>query len=320
MESVILGLDIGGTKTAVIWGDRAGRVHRRAEFATAPQRGPDAVMAELVSRLLGLRECVVAEGNRIEAVSVAIGGPLEIERGVIHSPPNLPGWDQVPMKEMLESRTSLPVFIEHDGNAGTLAEWYFGAARGYRNIIFLTMGTGFGGGLILDGQLYRGTNDLAGEVGHVRLADDGPAAYGKPGSWEGFCGGAGITRLAAMRFPGRWGDGLAGPRELGELARAGDADAVAVLTEVGHRLGRGLALLVDVLNPEIIVIGSLAVRLGDLVLEPAREELAREALPASAAVCRIVPAALGESLGDVACLCAAIRALGGPTACHGLSD
>ncbi|MBN1514878.1 MAG: ROK family protein, partial [Phycisphaerae bacterium] len=193
-------------------------------------------------------------------------------------------------------------------------------ARGCRNVIFLTMGTGFGGGLILNGELYRGTNDLAGEVGHVRLAEEGPTGFGKPGSWEGFCGGAGITRLAASRFPARWGDGQAGPRELGELARAGDADAVAILMEVGRRLGRGLALLVDMLNPEIIVIGSLAVRLGDLVLRPAREELACEALPAAAAVCRIVPAGLGESLGDVACLCAAIRAFGGPAACHGLSD
>jgi glucokinase len=173
------------------------------------------------------------------------------------------------------------------------------------------MGTGFGGGLILNGELYRGTTDTAGEVGHIRLADDGPTAFGKTGSWEAFCSGTGIARLAALRYPQRWSGERITARDLAELAHAGDADALAVLTETGRWLGRGLAVLIDVLNPEVIVIGSLAVRLGDLVLAPAREVIAREALPAAVAACRIVPAALGERLGDRACLCAAIRARGG---------
>ena len=197
---------------------------------------------------------------------------------------------------------------------GALAEWYFGAARGVRNVIFLTMGTGFGGGLILNGQLYRGTCDLAGEVGHVRLTEQGPTAFGKTGCWEAICGGAGIARLATQHFPHRWPAGSIDARALGDLAKIGDADALTVLNQAGHWLGRGLAMLLDILNPEVIVIGSLAVRLGELVLAPAREEIRREALPGAVAACRIVPAALGEKLGDVAALCAAISALGGPTA------
>jgi len=312
MEKLILGLDIGGTKTGVVLGDRGGRVLERAEFATRTERGFKATFAELCERIADVRTRGEQAGRIAGAISVSIGGPLEIERGVIHSPPNLPGWDDIPLKQMLAERFGLPVYVEHDGNAGALAEWYFGAARGARNVIFLTMGTGCGAGLILNGELYRGTCDLAGEVGHIRLAETGPVAYGKAGAWEAFCGGAGIARLAVQRFPTRWKDGDVTAKSLAQLARAGDDNARVVLQEVGRHLGRGLAMLVDLLNPEVIVIGGLAVRLGDLVLGPAREELQREALPAAVAACRVVPAGLGETLGDVAAVCAAIRALGGP--------
>lgn len=312
METGILGLDIGGTKTVVVAGDRAGRVWDRAEFATRANRGVESILAELNEHVLAMRRRALEAGRGVAVVSVSIGGPLEIEAGIVHSPPNLPGWDAIPLKSLLEQTTGLPVYIEHDGNAGALAEWYFGAARGARNVIFLTMGTGFGGGLILNGELHRGTCDLAGEVGHLRIAEDGPNAFGKSGSWEGLCGGAGIARLAAMRFPDRWCAGRVTAHDLANLAREGDVEALAVLTEVGRHLGRGLAILLDVLNPEVIVIGSLAVRLGELVLGPAREIAEREALPGAVAACQIVPAQLGERFGDTAALCAAIRAMGGP--------
>ncbi len=310
VECMILGLDIGGTKTAVVLGDRRGRISLRTEFATRPERGFEPAFAELCEHVQRVAAQAQAAGNPPRVVSVSIGGPLEIERGMIHAPPNLPHWVDIPLKSLLTERTGLPVYIEHDGNAGALAEWYFGAARGARNVVFLTLGTGVGGGLILNGQLYRGTCDLAGEVGHVRIADNGPVAYGKAGAWEGFCGGAGIARWAAQMFPQRWGKEEVTARRVAELARAGDAVALTVVREVGRHLGRGLAILLDVLNPEVIVVGSLAVRLGDLVLGPARAELQREALPQAVAACRIVPAQLGERLGDVAALCAAIQALG----------
>jgi len=310
----ILGFDIGGTKTAVVLGDDTGRVYDRTGFATAPQRGLDATLDEICTQAERLRHRAARQGRGAEVASVSIGGPLDIQRGIILGPPNLPGWDRVPLKQVIEERLRMSCFVEHDGNAGALAEWYFGAARGARNVVFLTMGTGFGAGLILDGRLYRGSCDMAGEVGHVRLAEHGPAAYGKVGSWEAFCSGTGIARLAAMRYPCRWNEGRASVQDLAELARSGDADARALFAEVGRYLGRGLALLVDVLNPQVIVIGSLAVRLGELVLGPALEEMRREALERAAAAVRVVPAALGESIGDVAALCAAIAAMKGPQA------
>jgi glucokinase len=302
----IMGLDIGGTKTAVVLGDYDGRIHDRVEFATNPGRGFEPTFAELCRNIDTVRTRAETQGRPPSCISISIGGPMDTESGVIHSPPNLPGWDDIPLKDMLAQRYPLPIHIEHDGTAGALAEFYFGAAQRARNIIFLTMGTGFGGGLILNGQPYRGTSSLAGEVGHIRLAEAGPTAFGKAGSWEAFCSGTGIVRLAAHLFPNRWRENEISVRELAKLATDGDADAGMVLTEVGRYLGRGLAVLVDILNPEIIVIGSLANRLGALVLAPAQEELEREALPGAVSACRVVPAALDERLGDVASLCAAI--------------
>ena len=162
--------------------------------------------------------------------------------------------------------------------------------------------------MILNGRLYRGVTNLAGEVGHLRLADDGPEAFGKRGSWEAFCSGTGMARLAALRFPGRFDTPGFTAKRLTRLAEEDDKDALAVIAETARRLGQGLALLVDILNPEVIVIGSLAVRLGKRVLAPARNIIDAEALPGAAKAVRLVPAALGIRLGDVASLCAAISA------------
>jgi glucokinase len=204
--------------------------------------------------------------------------------------------------------------VEHDAKAGLLAEWYFGAARGARNAVFLTMGTGLGCGVLVGGHLLRGANDRAGEVGHWRMARTGPAAYGKRGSWEAFSSGAGLPALARHLYgPDGWGTGLTAADLVG-LAREGDPRAERVVHESARRLGRGIALLVDLLDPEVVVLGSLVVRAGDLYLPIIERTVAREVLPRPRA-CRIVAAELGERLGDVAALTVAIHRLrhGAPT-------
>jgi len=172
------------------------------------------------------------------------------------------------------------------------------------------MGTGLGAGIILNGAIYHGATDAAGEVGHMRMADNGPEAYGKVGSWEAFASGAGIASLAHLRNPAAFAEGVA-TSEVVKRALAGEPEALAIVHEAGEWLGKGLALLVDVLNPEIIVIGTLGIVLGDLVLEPAREILRQEALPISARACRVVPAQLGAKLMDMGCLMAACDAYRG---------
>jgi glucokinase len=263
-------------------------------------------------------------GASLRAIGISCGGPLDSQRGLILSPPNLPNWDRVDVLTPFRHRFGVPVALQNDANACALAEWRWGAGRGYRNVVFLTFGTGMGAGLILDGRLYAGTNELAGEVGHIRLAEDGPVGYGKAGSFEGFCSGGGIEQLAHQmaaqalsrgESPGfcpTAGDLPAITAEkVGRAAQAGDALALEVFTLVARRLGQGLAILVDVLNPERIVIGSIYARQRALLEPIVTEVLQREALPLALAVCQVVPAGLGERVGDLASLSVAMAAAEG---------
>ena len=299
---MILGLDIGGTKTAAVLGTRHGDIRWRKEILTKTDRGFKPVFSEITA-LAG--EALVGSPERVEAISVSIGGPLDVFNGIIKSPPNLPGWDNIPLKRLLKEQFALPVFIEHDGNAGALAEFYFGSGRGFRNIVFLTMGTGFGAGLIFDGKLYRGTNDTAGEIGHIRIAEDGPDCYGKAGSLEGFGSGTGMAKLARALFPAIWNES-AGVSDLYEAYRSGSSEARQVFEKAGFYLGRAFAMIGDLLNPERIILGGLGMRIGDAFLPVARVVFQEESLPQVSAACQIIPAQLGETIGDIASLCAAI--------------
>lgn len=299
---MILGLDIGGTKTAVVLGTPRAEIRWRKQFATAPERGFEKVFEEL-SATIG--EARSNAHEPIEAISVSIGGPLDILKGVIMSPPNLPGWNNIPLKDLLTKKFPFPVFIEHDGNAGALAEFYFGAGRGFRNIVFLTMGTGLGAGLILDGKVYRGTTDTAGELGHIRIAEDGPLCYGKSGSFEGYASGTGIAKLARMMFPEKWNDTSA-ITDVYKAFKNGSPEARQVFERAGTYIGRGFAIIADLLNPERIILGGIGGRIGDAFLPTAEEVFRQEALAESASACAIVTAQLGEAIGDVASLCAAL--------------
>ncbi|RKY60397.1 MAG: ROK family protein [Candidatus Latescibacterota bacterium] len=299
----ILGFDVGGTKTAVVVGNEEGEVTAREEFPSEAHRGP----GYMISRMLESARKLLSKLGA-DVASVSIGGPLLAEEGRILGPANLPGWDDVPLKEILQRELGIPAYVEHDAKCGALAEWYWGAAKGAENVVFLTPGTGLGAGMILGGRLYRGAFGWAGECGHWRMADHGPFAHGKVGSWEAFCGGVGIAKLARYMFPCRFGEVTA--KEIAELARSGDPEALAVVRRSGEVLGRGLSMLIDLLAPDIIVVGSLAHRLGELWLGPAREVVMRESMPGHAGHCRIVPTGLGERLGDCSALCAAVYQMG----------
>jgi glucokinase len=299
---VILGLDIGGTKTAVVLGTRRGEIVSRLQFPTGSERGFERVFEELSTTIA---RAMSNAPKPIKALSVSIGGPLDILKGVVQSPPNLPGWNNIPLKDLLVKRFSLPVFVEHDGNAGALAEFYLGAGRGCRNIVFLTMGTGLGAGLILDGKVFRGTTDTAGELGHIRIAEEGPLCYGKSGSLEGYGSGTGMAKLAGMMFPSLWNES-ATVSDVYSAWKQGSPEAQQVFEKAGFYLGRGFAAIADLINPERIILGGLGIRIGDAFLPSAERVFRTEALPQSSAACSIVPAQLGEAIGDVASLCAAL--------------
>ena len=305
----IIGLDIGGSKIACVEGGWGGHIYRRSEIPTVAARPFDQTFPTVIQLVEQRLSEARTAGRDVVALSVAVGGPLRIREGFLLNPPHLPGWHNINLKkELVSAFPGLPVYVEHDGNAGALAEFRFGAGRnrrGLRNLVFLTFGTGLGAGFVLNGKILHGASDTAGEVGHWRLAPEGPEGFGKRGSWEGFASGAGLVQLASLRFPRRWRPDTP-IRELVQAMLADDDEALAVAVEAGTRMGEGLALLVDALNPQLIVFGSLGVVLGDRVLRSARQVLAREALPQAVAACDIVSAALGTGIGDVASLMAAL--------------
>lgn len=295
---ISVGLDIGGTKCAISTGecsDDSIKILSREEFPTAGLTWQQ-VLDEFERRI----DAIVTSGSVVSAIGISCGGPLDSKSGVILSPPNLPGWDEVPIVERFAKRFNVPVHLQNDANACALAEYRFGAGRGTRNMVFMTFGTGLGAGIVIDGKLYSGTNDNAGEIGHIRLAPSGPIGYNKEGSAEGFCSGAGIARLAKIR------KGLdITAKELFSRVRAGDPDCTEVFVESAEKLATILAFTIDILNPEVIALGGVFMRNADLFMKIVDPILDREALPLARKVCRIVPAGLGESVGDYAALAVA---------------
>ena len=301
-DAPLIGIDIGGTKCAIST-LRDGLVVEEERFATGSP-------AETLPRIYLWLE-THADLTNPPRIGISCGGPLDESKGLILSPPNLPGWDAIPIVEELEKRTGGRARLMNDANAGALAEWRFGAGQGARNLAFLTCGTGFGAGLVLDGRIYSGANGNAGEIGHLRLTPDGPVGYGKAGSAEGWCSGGGLTQYAqahaaalrkALSLPD---DTAIVARHVGEAAAIGCPEALELLTVFGQRLGQALALLIDLLNLDTIVIGSIFVRCERWLRPPMEAVIAKEALPQNAAACRLVPATLGEAIGNYAAIAAA---------------
>ena len=315
---LLCGIDIGGTKCALSIGnaDANGNVEilYKEKFETLPPTQTLEKFSEI------LENCI--KDKTVDAIGISCGGPLDSKRGVIMSPPNLPGWDNVEAVKYFEERFGVPCAIQNDANACAFAEYKFGAGRGYKNIVFLTFGTGLGAGLILDGKLYSGTNDNAGECGHIRLSDDGPVGFGKKGSFEGFCSGGGIAQLGKIRTLEKLknGETVSFCKDESELdnitakliadhANDGDEFAKSIYRESGRRLGQGLSILIDILNPEAIIIGSIFTRSKELLWDECKKVIDAEALPMSANVCKVLKSELSENIGDYAALSVALGVL-----------
>ena len=314
---MLLGIDIGGTKCAII----LGKIESEDEIKIVDKTAmpTDKPVFEMIEHLFDEADALLTKNNVsidcISGIGISCGGPLNSKTGRILSPPNLLGWDNIPIVQITKNRFNVKTYLQNDANAGAIAEWKFGAGKGYKNLIFLTFGTGNGAGLILDGKLYSGTNDLAGESGHIRLAEMGPVGFGKAGSFEGFCSGGGITQLAQIKVREKLQMGEAvsfcknveglnnlTAKTVADAAFKGDALALEIYNVCGFYLGRGLSVLIDILNPEIIVLGGIYGRAKEL-LEPAMYKVIEtEALILSYKTCKIVSAELGEKIGDMAAL------------------
>ncbi|MBR6902390.1 MAG: ROK family protein [Clostridia bacterium] len=312
----VLGFDIGGTKCAVVtadWDNGNITLLKKHKCATDRNLTP----TQMIDKLIRLADSIL-EGKP-DLIGISCGGPLDSKNGIIMSPPNLPGWDNVHIVKQIERYYGVPTKLQNDANACAVAEWKFGAGKGTNNMVFMTFGTGLGAGLILDGKLYSGTNDNAGEVGHIRLSDLGPVGYGKSGSFEGFCSGGGIAQIGYSmalekvqrgEYPLYFKPGYTTTdvtaKTIADAADVGDETAIEVYRSCGEYLGRGLSILIDILNPEVIVIGSIFTRSQNLLWEPAKKIIDKEALSLSAKCCKVVPAALGEQIGDYAAVATAL--------------
>lgn len=306
-----IGLDIGGTKCAAVLGNLTEEVEilDKITFPTVGKTPDD---------ILGLFSDFIAEKQKtykIDGIGIACGGPLDSKKGIVKKPPSLPLWDGIEVVKYFEDKFGILTYLKNDADACAVAEWKYGAGKGTENMIFITFGTGFGSGLILNGRLYSGTNDNAGEIGHVRLRKNGPVGYNKAGSCEGFCSGSGIRRLALIeleKFKKKGvtpdfvekvgGEDNITAKTLAEHARLGDAFCKRVYKISGKMLGETLSILIDLFNPQKIVIGGVFMRSGDLLYPHAEKIIKKESLIFSQQVVEVVPAKLSENIGDVSAL------------------
>jgi glucokinase len=292
-RSPVLGLDIGGTKLAAGVVDDSGRVHSFLVTPSEAARGPE----EMLPRLFELGRRAVEESDlAIEAVGIGCGGPLDAAKGLLLSPPHLPGWRDVPVTALAEQVFGRPATLENDATAAAAAEHRYGAGVGVRNMIYLTLSTGVGGGIVVDGRLYRGAVGNGGELGHVTVDWHGRECRGcgRRGCLEAYVSGTSIaerSREAGLPY--------ATAEEVAATARAGDAPAVAVWDETVEALACGLTSIVNLFEPELVVVGGGVARAGEQLLGPARAWVLEHAMGPAGGAVRIVAAALGDQVGVV---------------------
>jgi glucokinase len=295
--TLILGVDIGGTDIKLGLLDGEGEIRGSGKIPTRPAEGPEAAAARV---RLWLAESAAGAGA-IAAAGVDCAGLIDGGRGFLHVSPNLSGWENVPLREIFEHALGVPAIVENDANAAAYGEWARGAGRGLGNFVCLTLGTGVGGGVIINGALYRGASGFAGEIGHAVIQADGPlCGCGNRGCLEALIGaGAIVDRAVGMlraagESRGVWGD----PPTVEAISRAaasGDAVAAAAFEETGRWLGIALANVVHILAPEAIAIGGGVAGAGDLILGPARSTVRDCVMDEEmASSVRIVPAGLGN--------------------------
>lgn len=299
-----VGIDLGGTQVRAGLA-QDGQVLARASRPTDVAGGPRAIIAQF--------EALVAEvasragGRPLAGIGVSAPGPLDSASGVVLGIPTLPGWQDFPLREVMATRFGLPVIVENDGLAAAFGEWRFGAGRGVDHLVYVTVSTGIGGGVIADGRLLRGRRGMAGHVGHMRLATEGPRCpCGTIGCFEAFASGTALgerARLAAARQPDGFLAAAAGNEHLEGRhvlagARAGDPACLALLDQEADYLARGFASLVHLFSPEIIIMGGGVSQAFDLMADRIIAQVRRDVMPAFRDV-RIVPALLGDNSGLV---------------------
>jgi len=320
-EQLVIGIDLGGTKIATALVDGAGAILAYDYRETLGEEGPEAVVARMADAARAVMAEAAVDPAQVAAVGIGSPGPLDIEAGVVLDTPNLPGWEYVPLTQPIEEALGIKTFLENDANAAALGEHRFGAGRGTQHMIYVTVSTGIGGGLILDGKLYHGFNGMAGEIGHVTILPGGPlCGCGNRGHLEAVSAGPAIARQARERVArgaptlivnlAEGDPARITARLVAEAASQGDAVAQEILAEAMEYLGIAMANYVNIFNPRVIVIGGGLSNIGDALFEPVRRIIEERAFPVPAQSVRVVPAELGDKVGVLGAAAVALARIG----------
>ncbi|MBU1692454.1 MAG: ROK family protein [Verrucomicrobia bacterium] len=318
----LLGIDLGGTKIAVCLGDETGTILSARRMPTLSPEGPPACLRRTADLARALLNEAGLSARDLAAVGIAAPGPVSLREGLMLRPPNMAGWINVPLVKWAEEAFGCPAYMNNDANACALAEYLYGSCRGTPNLVYLTMSTGLGAGIILGGRLIQGATDLAGEVGHHVLDLNGPPCpCGQRGCLEIYCGGMNVAnrlreRIVAENIRTAILDEAGGdPAAIdfrGFLAavKKNDPFALEAWDEYLERLAQGVGNVIMFLNPQVILMGTIAIHAGDLLLGPLRERVKRYAWAPSVEACRILPSALEGRIGELSALAVAAAGLG----------
>jgi len=306
----VIGIDLGGTKIGTGLVDLDGQVHVRDYQLTKAIQGRDAVIERMIAAARHVMDKANVRSDDVSSIGVGAPGPLDIPKGMLTDPPNLPTWRNVPLRQIVRDALGIPTYLENDANAAAIGEYLYGAGRGTRNMIYVTVSTGIGGGLILNGQIFHGVSGGAGEIGHTTILPNGPhCGCGNRGCLEALSSGTAIARegqeLVNRGVPTLIAELVkdapysVSAKDVVEAMRQGDAYATEIIIQAMHYLGIGMANLVNLFNPEMIVIGGGLSNLGEMLLDPVRRGIALRAFPAAAQQVRVTLAQLGDDVGIV---------------------
>lgn len=309
-KKYIVGVDLGGTKTAVGIITIRGHLVTKAQEETKLALGPQGVIKQMIDMTKSVLASAGITKKEIIGIGIAAAGPIDLKKGEILSPPNLPGWDRVQLVKPFKDSFRLPVYLDNDANAAALGEWVYGAGKGCKNMVYLTISTGIGGGIIIDGKLYHGANANAGEIGHMSINQFSPkCGCGNLGCLEAHSSGTSVAKRAKERLMQQPEIGTEilklANNDINQVtakivftaARQGDKLANELVDEFSFNLGVGLANVVNIFNPERIILGGGVMKSYDLFLDKVKEVVKSRALKPLWEVCEILPAALGDNVG-----------------------
>jgi Transcriptional regulator/sugar kinase len=307
-DKLTLGVDLGGTKIATALATAQGEIVARGYTPTPAQAGPDAVIKSICATIDETLEKIPTDSSQLLGIAIAAAGNIDSDNGKVIFSPNLPGWDEVPLRDIVEQRFSIPTYLGNDANLAALGEWYFGVKKKVANLIYITVSTGIGGGIITNGKLYTGACGTAGEVGHMTIDINGPRCRcGNIGCWEALASGTALAREAVRRIKEGASTSIIelvngdlskiDARVVSSAAQQGDGLARELVSRLSYYLGVGLVNLVNIFNPELILIGGGVAKMGDMLLQPAINIVRKKAFRASANAVEIKPALLVDDSG-----------------------